>query len=212
MEIHITTEITFQNNCCRYIFKHEACLNLIYLWATRVTIHVLRIGNIAIGKSDLTAPSKSLTFSALYVHFDVRTLFMLFTVCRKFHLIKKNWLSMWSKSRTVYESNESTFGDIADTISYFAQGRGSIISSKIGHCAGKYWCCAKTNWRIPLCDISRKWEIFKQSYDLHTQYFARTYGMLCAGCLPHLLTDAQKNVRVDWCRKMVSKINCGASW
>lgn len=34
---------------------------------------------------------------------------------------------------------------------------------------------------------------------------------LCARWIPHLLTDAQKKACVDWCRKMISKYNCGAS-
>ena len=34
---------------------------------------------------------------------------------------------------------------------------------------------------------------------------------LCARWIPHLLKDAQKNARVDWYRKMISKYNCGAS-
>lgn len=34
---------------------------------------------------------------------------------------------------------------------------------------------------------------------------------LCARWFPHLLTDGQKRARVDWCRKTISKYNCGAS-
>jgi histone-lysine N-methyltransferase SETMAR len=34
---------------------------------------------------------------------------------------------------------------------------------------------------------------------------------LCARWIPHLLTDAQKKARVDWCRKMIEKYKSGAS-